>query len=146
MPEVHSKTQRRLFGWAWACKKGYTDDCPEKIEKIAKNIEDESLRKAAKTKHRGLPEKVPNKKKKKKANEMKLMKFGDFAKYLEEGVTASNLSGMGAVKFPGDPGTTAEFSEQTVGSGDFPADGSNLVFMSYDEYLDYLEKKKKLKA
>lgn len=49
-----SKSQQRLMGWAYACKKGKS--CPEKIKKIAKGMSLSTLKKFASTKHDELKE------------------------------------------------------------------------------------------
>lgn len=53
-----SKTQQRLFGWALACKRGESDNCPVNVKKLADSMSDEELEKYAKTSHEGLPAKV----------------------------------------------------------------------------------------
>lgn len=56
--KAESKSQRRLMGWAKACDEGETD-CPEHVRDVAKSFKDKAeLKKFAKTKHKGLPEKV----------------------------------------------------------------------------------------
>lgn len=60
-----SKSQQRLFGWAYACKKGYIDRCPRSIRKLGQSVKDKDLKDFAKTKHKDLPERV-NKEKKSK--------------------------------------------------------------------------------
>lgn len=75
-----SRSQQRLFGAVYKCKK--TGECvsPE-IKKIANSISKKNAEDFAKTKHKGLPEKVKNKKKKKK-------KKGKFTEWLN----SKNLS------------------------------------------------------
>ena len=52
-----SKGQQRFFGMVRKCQE--TGECPgEKIKKTAKSISKEDARKFAKTKHKGLPERV----------------------------------------------------------------------------------------
>ncbi len=52
-----SKSQQRLMGMVDQCKK--TGDCASsKIEKIANSMKSKDVKKFAKTKHKGLPEKV----------------------------------------------------------------------------------------
>jgi len=53
-----SKTQQRLFGWALACKKGESDNCPVNVKKLADSMSEEELEKYASTSHKGLPNKV----------------------------------------------------------------------------------------
>lgn len=62
-----SKAQRRLFGIALAFKKGKLDinkfANQEEIRKLAKDLPDAELKKFAKTKEKGLPQKVTSKEK-----------------------------------------------------------------------------------
>lgn len=56
-----SKTQQRLMGMAWAVRKGELDksDVDDEVLDVADGkMSDKSLRKFAKTKHKGLPEKI----------------------------------------------------------------------------------------
>ena len=53
-----SRSQQKLFGWALACKKGETDNCPKKIKKLADSMTKEELEDFASTKHEDLPEHV----------------------------------------------------------------------------------------
>jgi hypothetical protein len=53
-----SKTQQRLFGWALACKRGESDNCPVNVKKLADSMSEEELEKYASTSHKGLPAKV----------------------------------------------------------------------------------------
>ena len=55
---ANSKTQQRLMGWAYSCKTGSNKNCPPYIKKISDNMSTDDLRKFAKTKHSGLPDKV----------------------------------------------------------------------------------------
>jgi len=55
-----SKSQRRLMGWALACKMGKSKNCPENIDKIAKSMKEEDIKDFAKTKHKSLPDKKKN--------------------------------------------------------------------------------------
>jgi hypothetical protein len=66
MPSV-SKKQQRLMGAAYAYASGKNKDAPEVIKDIAKSFMKKgkrkgkkSLRDFAKTKHKGLPEKINN--------------------------------------------------------------------------------------
>lgn len=84
-----SKTQQRLMGQAYAYKTGdlkskdmdarYADE----IKKIAKSMTKKQLRDFAKTKHKGLPEKI----------EERIMKFDSFVKenYTFEDFTLSDM-------------------------------------------------------
>ncbi len=60
-----SKSQQKLFGMVHNCQKNGKCASPE-IEKISKSISDKDAEDFAKTKHKGLPEKVKEKKVKKK--------------------------------------------------------------------------------
>jgi hypothetical protein len=75
-----SKSMQRTMGWALACKKGETENCPPNIQKIADTMSVDKLEDFAKTKHKGLPEK----KKKKKANESYVLSFEQFLKENKE--------------------------------------------------------------
>lgn len=96
------------MGQAYAVKIGELDPedlSPEyrkEIEDLAQSMTKDQLHKFAATKHKGLPDKV---------------------KKADEGAMASpaNVNGMGAVAFPGDPGTSDQFPSQKIGSGDIPA-------------------------
>jgi hypothetical protein len=57
MPSA-SKSQQRLFGWALACKRGESKDCPANVQKLADTMSEEELEKFASTSHEGLPDKV----------------------------------------------------------------------------------------
>jgi hypothetical protein len=52
-----SKAQRRLMGWAKACKEDEASSCPSRIKKVGKEMSSKELRKFAKTKEKSLPEK-----------------------------------------------------------------------------------------
>jgi hypothetical protein len=52
-----SKSQQRLFGMVRAKQKGKLKNASEKVEKIAKNIDEKDAEKFASTKHKKLPEK-----------------------------------------------------------------------------------------
>lgn len=54
-----SKSQRRLMGWALACKQGKTDNCPSNVKKVIKSFDqfEGDLESMAKTKEKKLPEK-----------------------------------------------------------------------------------------
>lgn len=64
MPSV-SKSQQRLFGMVHACQK-YNNCASKQVEKISMSIKPKDAEKFAKTKHKGLPNKVKKKRKKKK--------------------------------------------------------------------------------
>jgi len=61
MPSV-SKSQQRLFGMVHACQK-YNKCASTKIEKISKSIKKKDAKDFAKTKHKGLPNRIKKKKK-----------------------------------------------------------------------------------
>jgi hypothetical protein len=111
MPST-SKAQQRLMAQAYAVKKGDLDpedinpQYREDIEGLAQGMTQKQLHDFAATKHKGLPDKV-----KKKDESM---------------ATLSNVNGMGAVSFPGDPGDLTSFSAQKTGSGDIPANRKRL--------------------
>jgi len=111
MPST-SKAQQRLMAQAYAVKKGDLDpedinpQYREDIEGLAQGMTQKQLHDFAATKHKGLPDKV-----KKKDESM---------------ATPSNVNGMGAVSFPGDPGDLTSFSAQKTGSGDIPANRKRL--------------------
>ena len=68
-----SKKQQRFMGMLYHCKE--TGDCPDKdIKEKAKKIKKKDVQDFAGTKHKGLPEKVRKKKRKKRksAQEFKL--------------------------------------------------------------------------
>ena len=56
-----SKSQQRLFGMVHACQKTGKSASPE-IEKIASSINKKEAKSFAKTKHKGLPNRVKKKK------------------------------------------------------------------------------------
>lgn len=88
-----SKAQQRLFGLAYAIKKGdiKKSDADAKAVEIADSMSLADLKKFAETDHKGLPDKV------------------------KESISPSSMGGMGAVAFPSDTAGTAD------GSGDVPA-------------------------
>lgn len=54
-----SKSQQRLMGAAWAYRKGEAEKVPEPAKEIANSkISDKDLKAFAKTKHKGLPERL----------------------------------------------------------------------------------------
>jgi len=57
MPST-SKSQQKLFGWALACKRNESDDCPSNVKKLADSMSEEELEKYASTSHEDLPETV----------------------------------------------------------------------------------------
>ena len=64
-----SKKQQRFFGMVHARQKGKDVGGPD-VEKVAKDIEPEDAEDFASTKHKGLPEKVKEKDKKKDENSL----------------------------------------------------------------------------
>ncbi len=71
-PKSKSKSQRRLMGWAHACKSGEAKNCPANVQKVADTMKAGDLESMAKTKHKGKPEKVKPKK------ESHIMNFENF--------------------------------------------------------------------
>lgn len=67
-----SKTQRRLMGWAQACKNGKSKNCPANVMKVADTMKASDLESMAKTKEKGKPEKVKSK------TESHILNFNDF--------------------------------------------------------------------
>jgi hypothetical protein len=57
MPSV-SKSQQRLMGQVHAYQKGKLKDASPTVKKIAKGMSKKAAKDFAKTKHKGLPEKV----------------------------------------------------------------------------------------
>ena len=88
-----SKAQQRLFGLAYAIKKGdmKKSDANAKAVEIADSMSLEDLKKFAETDHKGLPDKV------------------------KEGISPSSIGGMGGMAFPSNTNGAAD------GSGDVPA-------------------------
>jgi hypothetical protein len=104
---ARSKAQQRLMAQAYSLKKGDLDpkdispEYRDEIKDLAQGMTQKQLHDFAATKHKGLPDKVKKK---------------------DEGMaTPSNVNGMGAVSFPGEPGDLTSFSAQRTGSGDIPA-------------------------
>jgi hypothetical protein len=54
----NSKAQQRLMGWALACKRGESTNCPPKVKEIADRMSEEELEKYASTSHEDLPDRV----------------------------------------------------------------------------------------
>lgn len=61
-----SKSQQRLMGMVHAYNKGELTDVPDVVRQVAKSMKKKDTKEFAKTKHKGLPEKVKPKKKKTK--------------------------------------------------------------------------------
>ena len=57
MPST-SKSQRRLFGWALACKRDKNKKCPKSVRELADSMTEKELEDYAKTSEKDLPEKV----------------------------------------------------------------------------------------
>jgi len=73
-----SKSQQRLFGMVHACQKTGKCASPE-VEKLAGEIGKKDAKDFAKTKHKGLPNKVKKKRRKKKAeNKGAFMSFAEW--------------------------------------------------------------------
>tara|TARA_Y100000356_G_scaffold127506_1_gene126454 strand:- start:212 stop:907 length:696 start_codon:yes stop_codon:yes gene_type:complete len=88
-----SKAQQRLFGLAYAIKKGdmKRSDADAKAVEIADSMSLADLKKFAETDHKGLPDKV------------------------KENISPGNIGGMGGMAFP------SNFDGAADGSGDVPA-------------------------
>lgn len=57
-PKSKSKSQRRLMGWAQACKTGKSKNCPTNVMQVADTMKADDLESMAKTKEKGKPERV----------------------------------------------------------------------------------------
>jgi hypothetical protein len=53
-----SQSQQRLMGAALAYKRGEVTDVPDSVKKVADSMSEKDLEDFAKTKHKGLPDKV----------------------------------------------------------------------------------------
>jgi hypothetical protein len=73
------------------------EDASDEVKDLAKNMTVKQLKDFASTKHKGLPYKKEN-----------------------ENLTLPDVPGMGDVKLPGNPGSSTQFDNQKVGSGDIP--------------------------
>jgi hypothetical protein len=71
-----SRKQQKFMGMIHAYQKGELKDASPAIKKAAKSIDPDDVLDFAKTKHKGLPEKV--KKKKKKVKESRIYNFESF--------------------------------------------------------------------
>lgn len=68
-----SKSQQRFFGMVDAYKKGELSDASPEVKKAAKSMSTKKVKDFAKTKHRGLPNRVHKKKKLKEADIRKIV-------------------------------------------------------------------------
>lgn len=68
-----SKAQQRFFGMVDAYKKGELSDASPEVKKAAKSMSTKKVKDFAKTKHRGLPNKVRKKKKLKESDIRKIV-------------------------------------------------------------------------
>ena len=68
-----SKAQQRFFGMVDAYKKGDLPDASSEVKKAAKSMSTKKVKDFAKTKHRGLPNKVRKKKKLKESDIRKIV-------------------------------------------------------------------------
>jgi hypothetical protein len=66
-----SKSQQRLMGMVHSYNKGEFPDAPQMVKDIAKSMKKKDTEEFASTKHKGLPEHVPEKKDKKKKKKKK---------------------------------------------------------------------------
>ena len=73
-----SKSQQRLFGMVHAFQKGELKNASPEIKKVAKSIDYDNATHFAETKHKGLPEKVRKRKRKKSKKESRIYNFGQF--------------------------------------------------------------------
>lgn len=119
---AQSKSQRRLFALALQYKRGElsASEVSDEVKDLSK-LPEKTLRDYAKTKESDLPNKVD-----------------------EDAVTLNpnmNVQGMGAVEFPGNPGSADSFANQTVGSGDIPVKGKKkkIKLLSFDQFLDLMK-------
>lgn len=58
LPKSKSQSQRRLMGWAYACKTDKTENCPENIQALGDSMKIEELESMAKTKTKNKPERI----------------------------------------------------------------------------------------
>ena len=155
-----SKAQQRLFGLAYAIKKGdmKKSDADAKAVEIADSMSLEDLKKFAETDHKGLPDKVKESlltegkglteaskliknlraKVYPKLNDDELFEFkremvDHLGGTLDEGISPGNMGGMGGMAFP------SNFKGAADGSGDVPAGPG-------DAEEEYKKKKKKRDA
>jgi len=155
-----SKAQQRLFGLAYAIKKGDVkkSDADAKAVEIADSMSLEDLKKFAETDHKGLPDKVKESlltegkgytearklidtlraKTYKKLDDDELWEFkkemvDHLGGTLDEGITPGSIGGMGSMAFPSNTNGAAD------GSGDVPAGRG-------DAEEEYKKKKKKRDA
>lgn len=155
-----SKAQQRLFGLAYAIKKGDVkkSDADAKAVEIADSMSLKDLKKFAETDHKGLPDKVKESlltegkgyteaskliknlrsKVYPKLNDDELLEFkremvDHLGGTLDEGITPGNMGGMGGMAFPSNTNGAAD------GSGDVPAGRG-------DAEEEYKKKKKKRDA
>lgn len=68
-----SKSQQRFFGMVDAYKKGELSDASPEVKKAAKSMSTKKVKDFAKTKHRGLPNRVHKKKKLKESDIRKIV-------------------------------------------------------------------------
>lgn len=73
-----SKSQQRLFGMAHAYNKGELPDASEEVKELAKSLKKKQVKEFAETKHKGLPNKVKKKKKKKAEMLNHFLKLADY--------------------------------------------------------------------
>lgn len=80
-----SKSQQRLFGMVHSYQKGELDNPSKEIKSIAKSISKKDAKDFAKTKHKGLPNRVKKSKKKTNENIVKLSE-GELLNLVKESV------------------------------------------------------------
>lgn len=96
------------MGWALACKRGTSKNCPVKVKELADSMSEAELEKYAKTSHEDLPEKV---------KESLVEIYNAFSKEeLEErGLFEDNFGGLGTVPGMGTPvAPTAPISQPNI--------------------------------
>lgn len=118
---AQSKAQRRLFALALQYKRGElsASEVSDDVKELSK-LPEKTLRDYAKTKEDELP------------------------MHTAETVTLNpnmNVQGMGAVEFPGNPGSADAFEAQPIGSGDVPNGKKNkkLRLLSFNQFLDLMK-------
>lgn len=73
-PKSVSKTQKRLMGWALACKTGKQKNCPTSVQKVADTMKKSDLESMAKTKNGKLPEEI---------KERRILSFSSFVENIQ---------------------------------------------------------------
>jgi len=107
MPAV-SKAQKNFFALALKVKQGKipAQEVSDELAKAAKEYDEKEIKAYAETPDEGLPDKVGE---------------GHELDEMEATATPASVGGMGAISFPGNPGSQSSFSTQETGSGDLAA-------------------------